>query len=96
MDQIALFIITLVSLYRCLSTSLDKAKNPFDFGYQISLTGCPFNRVVSVSKVFTQIMYSLLLMVLYYLVFVDGATIGGTWVAIIGFTILLAMLCLIF
>jgi polar amino acid transport system substrate-binding protein len=30
----------------------------------------------------------LLLMVLYYLVFVDEATIGGIWVAIIGFTIL--------
>lgn len=30
----------------------------------------------------------LLLMVLYYLVFVDGATIDGIWVAIIGFTIL--------
>ena len=30
----------------------------------------------------------LLLMVLYYLVFVDGATIDGIWVAIIGFTVL--------
>ena len=30
----------------------------------------------------------LLLMVLYYLVFVDNASIGGIWVAIIGFTIL--------
>lgn len=30
----------------------------------------------------------LLLMVLYYLVFVDKASIGGIWVAIIGFTIL--------